>query len=142
MQSQLNHLYAAYGRAVIATNRIEKTVTLFIAMWYFLKQEKKEGSFEKKYEELIKKSFGQRMQIGLKEGAIPKDWKVALEGYRKLRNNLVHEYLDTIVFSLLTKKEPVNTLILHENVAFPTRRRIFDARTLHGPTIALISPYR
>jgi len=35
-----------------------------------------------------------------------------------------------------------NTLILHENVAFPTRRRIFDARTLHGPTIALISPYR
>ena len=36
----------------------------------------------------------------------------------------------------------VNTLILHENVVLPTRRRAFDFRTLHGPTIAIILPYQ
>lgn len=100
-----NLLFTVYGRTVLSAHLIEKEMTLFIALWHFLKQGKNKGLFNEKYEELSKKSFGRRIIIGIKEGAIPDDWTETLENYRKLRNYLVHEISDFIVNSLLTGKE-------------------------------------
>lgn len=110
-------LYATYGKTVFRTHLIEKEITLFIALWHFLKQGKKKGSFNEKFKELSKKPFGHLIKLGIKEGAIPSDWTKALENYRKLRNYLIHAVTDYIAFSLLTKEGPIEVILRLNDIA-------------------------
>lgn len=98
-------LYAAYGRAMLATQMLERTVVMIVALWRFLTG-RGEGTFESIHDNLLKVPFGKVLQRGIREGSLSGETAEALGNYRKLRNHLVHDITLSITLRLCTKEEP------------------------------------
>ena len=104
----LEAVFAAFGKALLHGHHLERQVALFVACWDALKNTQDDASFVRLLDELQRKTFGQIIDAGVRNGAISEAMLVALRPAKELRNALVHRTADWLPLTIATKLGPLD----------------------------------
>lgn len=99
-------IYAAFGRALFSFHSLERQLISFVATWDALKNQHSDEQLVGTLDGLGKRTFGQVIDAGLKNGAISEELSQSLRPATVLRNALVHRLYESIPLRLATRQGP------------------------------------